>query len=144
MKKSVLILLLFLGFNLTNAQEITYTPLTEYKVESFQTSLITKKMMFDWFGKWDKVAYTKNNDIILIWTNRKIINEANETFMIITSSKENEDEMYGTIQILSSNNQDALVENSPYREYLTEFLKTISKQENKNKKFYKEYLKVEY
>ena len=101
-------------------------------------------MMFDWFGKWDKVAYTKNNDIILIWTNRKIINEANETFTIITSSKENEDEMYGTIQILSSNNQDALAENSPYREYLTEFLKTISKQENKNKKFYKEYLKVEY
>lgn len=144
MKKSVLILLLFLGFNLTNAQEIASIPLTEYKVESFQTSLITKKMMFDWFGKWDKVAYTKNNDIILIWTNRKIINEANETFMIITSSKENEDEMYGTIQILSSNNQDALAENSPYREYLTEFLKTISKQENKNKKFYKEYLKVEY
>ena len=144
MKKSVLILLLFLGFNLTNAQEIASIPLTEYKVESFQTSLVTKKMMFDWFGKWDNVAYTKNNDIILIWTNRKIINEANETFMIITSNKENEEEMYGTIQILSSNNQDALAENSPYREYLTEFLKTISKQENKNKKFYKEYLKVEY
>lgn len=52
--------------------------------------------------------------------------------------------MYGTVQILTSKKQDALAKDSPFREYLNEFLKTISKKENKNKKFYKEYIKVIY
>ncbi len=101
-------------------------------------------MMFDWYGKWDKVLYTQDNKALLVWTHRKIINEAPEVFNIIASSVEKGDEMFGTIQILTSQNEDALAENSPYREYLNEFIKTISKQDNKSKRFFREYIKVEY
>lgn len=52
--------------------------------------------------------------------------------------------MYGIVQVLTSKKQDALAKDSPFREYLNEFLKTVSKQKNKSKKFYKEYLKVVY
>lgn len=101
-------------------------------------------MLFDWFGKWDNVMYSDNNEVSLVWSNRRVINEANETFTLIASSIENEEEMYDTIQILTSKKQDALAKDSPFREYLNEFLKTVSKKENKSKRFFKEYLKVEY
>lgn len=135
---------LFFSFNCLNAQEQAERSLTEYRVESFQTPLVTKKMLYDWLGKWDNVLYTKNNQPLLVWSNKNIINESNETFTLIASSVENDEEMYGTVQILTSKKQDALAKDSPFREYLNEFLKTISKKENKNKKFYKEYIKVVY
>ncbi|MFV0148132.1 hypothetical protein NZD85_06730 [Empedobacter stercoris] len=144
MKKTILFITLILNFTILNAQEQAQRSLTEYRVESFQTSLVAKKMLFDWFGKWDNILYTENNEALLVWSNRNIINEANESFTLIASSIENEEEMYGTVQVLTSKKQDALAKDSPFREYLNEFLKTVSKQENKSKKFYKEYLKVEY
>ncbi|HJD87776.1 MAG TPA: hypothetical protein K8W08_09995 [Empedobacter falsenii] len=144
MKKTILFITLILNFTILNAQEQAQRSLTEYRVESFQTSLVAKKMLYDWLGKWDNILYTENNEALLVWSNRNIINEANESFTLIASSIENEEEMYGTVQVLTSKKQDALAKDSPFREYLNEFLKTVSKQENKSKKFYKEYLKVEY
>lgn len=144
LKKIILFITLLLNFSILNAQEQVQRSLTEYRVESFQTSLVAKKMLYDWLGKWDEVLYSENNEALLVWSNRKIVNEANETFTLIASSTENEEEMYGTVQVLTSKKQDALAKDSPYREYLNEFLKTVSKKENKNKKFYKEYIKVVY
>ncbi|MFV0236228.1 hypothetical protein OBK19_09970 [Empedobacter falsenii] len=144
MKKLILFITLFLTLNILNAQEQAQRSLTTYRVESFQTSLVAKKMLYDWLGKWDNILYTENNEALLVRSNRNIINEANESFTLIASSIENEEEMYGTVQVLTSKKQDALAKDSPFREYLNEFLKTVSKQENKSKKFYKEYLKVEY
>ncbi|WP_413531792.1 hypothetical protein [Empedobacter brevis] len=144
MKKLFLFIALFTSFQLIHAQKQAERTLTEYRVESFQTPLVAKKMLYDWFGKWDNVLYTENNQPLLVWSNRNIINEAHETFTIIASSTENDDEMYGTVQILTSKRQDALAKDSPFREYLNEFLKTISKKEYKSKKFYKEYIKVVY
>lgn len=144
MKKTILFITLFLNFTILNAQEQVQRSLTEYRVESFQTSLVTKKMLYDWLGKWDDILYTENNETLLVWSNRNIINEANESFTLIASSIENDEEMYGIVQVLTSKKQDALAKDSPFREYLNEFLKTVSKQKNKSKKFYKEYLKVVY
>lgn len=144
MKKTILFITLFLNFTILNAQEQAQRSLTEYRVESFQTSLVTKKMLYDWLGKWDDILYTENNETLLVWSNRNIINEANESFTLIASSIENNEEMYGIVQVLTSKKQDALAKDSPFREYLNEFLKTVSKQKNKSKKFYKEYIKVVY
>ncbi len=101
-------------------------------------------MLYDWLGKWDNILYNEKNQPLLVWSNKNIINESNETFTLIASSVENDEEMYGTVQVLTSKKQDALAKDSPFREYLNEFLKTISKKENKSKKFYKEYIKVVY
>ncbi len=128
--------MLFVGNPLLNAQ-------TEYKIESFKTALVTKKMMFDWYGKWDKVLYTETQHSLLIWTNRRIINESTETFTVIASSLETNEGLFGSIQILTSDNRDALAYDSPYREYLNEFIKTLSKQKNRNMRFFKEYAKLE-
>ncbi|MGV0756527.1 hypothetical protein ACTS95_16200 [Empedobacter brevis] len=145
MKKLILFITFLISFNtLLYAQQQAERSLTEYRVESFQTPLVAKKMLYDWLGKWDNVLYTENNQALLVWSNRNIINEANETFTLIASSIENEEEMYGTIQVLTSKKQDALAKDSPFREYLNEYLKTISKKETKSKKFYKEYIKVVY
>lgn len=144
MKKIIALYIFLSAFVSVQAQEQPADYFTEYRVESFQTPLVAKKMMFDWYGKWDKVLYTQDNKALLVWTHRKIINEAPEVFNIIASSVEKGDEMFGTIQILTSQNEDALAENSPYREYLNEFIKTISKQDNKSKRFFREYIKVEY
>lgn len=144
LKKLFLFIVLFTSFNLLYAQEQAERSLTEYRVESFQTSLVAKKMLYDWFGKWDNVLYTKNNQPLLVWSNKNIINESNETFNLIASSVENDEEMYGTVQVLTSKKQDALAKDSPFREYLNEFLKTVSKKENKSKRFFKEYIKVVY
>ncbi|GEM53646.1 hypothetical protein [Empedobacter brevis] len=144
MKKLILFITFLISFNTLYAQQQAERSLTEYRVESFQTPLVAKKMLYDWLGKWDNVLYTENNQALLVWSNRNIINEANETFTLIASSIENEEEMYGTIQVLTSKKQDALAKDSPFREYLNEYLKTISKKETKSKKFYKEYIKVVY
>ncbi|WP_334125272.1 hypothetical protein [Empedobacter brevis] len=144
MKKLILFIAFLISFNILYAQQQAERSLTEYRVESFQTPLVAKKMLYDWLGKWDNVLYTENNQALLVWSNRNIINEANETFTLIASSIENEEEMYGTIQVLTGKKQDALAKDSPFREYLNEYLKTISKKETKSKKFYKEYIKVMY
>ncbi|MDM1073160.1 hypothetical protein HX001_11760 [Empedobacter brevis] len=144
MKKLILFITFLISFNTLYAQQQAERSLTEYRVESFKTPLVAKKMLYDWLGKWDNVLYTENNQALLVWSNRNIINEANETFTLIASSIENEEEMYGTIQVLTSKKQDALAKDSPFREYLNEYLKTISKKETKSKKFYKEYIKVVY
>jgi len=144
LKKLILFITFLISFNTLYAQQQAERSLTEYRVESFQTPLVAKKMLYDWLGKWDNVLYTENNQALLVWSNRNIINEANETFTLIASSIENEEEMYGTIQVLTSKKQDALAKDSPFREYLNEYLKTISKKETKSKKFYKEYIKVVY
>jgi len=144
LKKLILFIAFLISFNILYAQQQAERSLTEYRVESFQTPLVAKKMLYDWLGKWDNVLYTENNQALLVWSNRNIINEANETFTLIASSIENEEEMYGTIQVLTGKKQDALAKDSPFREYLNEYLKTISKKETKSKKFYKEYIKVMY
>ncbi|WP_312556524.1 hypothetical protein [Empedobacter brevis] len=144
MKKLILFIAFLISFNILYAQQQAERSLTEYRVESFQTPLVAKKMLYDWLGKWDNVLYTENNQTLLVWSNRNIINEANENFTLIASSIENEEEMYGTIQVLTGKKQDALAKDSPFREYLNEYLKTISKKETKSKKFYKEYIKVVY
>jgi len=144
LKKLILFIAFLISFNILYAQQQAERSLTEYRVESFQTPLVAKKMLYDWLGKWDNVLYTENNQTLLVWSNRNIINEANENFTLIASSIENEEEMYGTIQVLTGKKQDALAKDSPFREYLNEYLKTISKKETKSKKFYKEYIKVVY
>lgn len=136
-KRLLLLIALFIFSIAANAQ-------TEYKIESFKTPLVAKKMLFDWFGKWDKVLYTEDNQILLVWKNRNVINEAPESFTLIASSFEDGEEMYGIVQVLTASQHDALAKDSPYREYINEFLKTLSKKEVKNRRFYKEYIKLEY
>lgn len=116
---------------------------TSFKIESFETSLVTKKMLYDWFGKWDSVLQTEDDPITLVWTNRNVINEANERFTLLAYSSESEEGLYGKVIVLTSKKQDALAFDSPFKEYLNEFLKTVSRQKNNSKRFYKEYKKVE-
>ncbi|GGF08795.1 hypothetical protein SAMN05443634_102188 [Chishuiella changwenlii] len=130
-----LIFTLLLSSIVVNAQ-------TSFKIESFETSLVTKKMLYDWFGKWDNIAQTDDDDTALVWTNRKVINEANETFTLIASSSETEEGLYGSVIVLTSKSQDALAFDSPYKEYLNEFLKTIARKKSNSKRFFREYQKI--
>ena len=75
LKKLFLFIALFTSFNLLYAQEQAERSLTEYRVESFQTPLVAKKMLYDWLGKWDNVLYNENNQPLLVWSNKNIINE---------------------------------------------------------------------
>lgn len=134
-KKLSLIFTLLLSSIVVNAQ-------TSFKIESFETSLVTKKMLYDWFGKWDNIAQTDYDSTALVWTNRKVINEANETFTLIASSSESEEGLYGSVIILTSKSQDALAFDSPFKEYLNEFLKTISRKKSNSKRFFREYQKI--
>lgn len=115
---------------------------TSFKTESFETSLVTKKMLYDWFGKWDSVIQTEDDPTTLVWTNKKVINEANEAFTLIASGYESEEGLYGKVIVLTSKKQDALAFDSPFKEYLNEFLKTVSRKQIKSKRFFKEYQKI--
>jgi len=134
-KKLSLIFTLLLSSIVVNGQ-------TSFKIESFETSLVTKKMLYDWYGKWDNIAQTDDDSTALVWTNRKVINEANETFTLIASSSESEEGLYGSVIVLTSKSQDALAFDSPFKEYLNEFLKTISRKKSNSKRFFREYQKI--
>lgn len=117
------------------------TYINELRFYGVHSSFYTKKIMFDKFGKWDKVIRLDNErHPILIWENKKLFDD--EVYSIATRGVENINEIYAAVIVLDSSNQDCFDKDYIKKVALINFFSKGIYNLSDDKKFYKEYWKI--
>ncbi|TCK69276.1 hypothetical protein DFQ05_0796 [Winogradskyella wandonensis] len=108
--------------------------------ECVHTAFYTSKVMFDKFGKWDKVVYKNSNKPILIWTKKRLFDDINELFTIATDGLESADKTYTSFLAFDSSLNDLLESKSKYKKQLIAYMSELIKNNNPNKReFYESF-----
>lgn len=108
------------------------------------SALYTKKYMYKRFGHWDEVIVDKtNNKNYLIWNNCKLFEDRNELFNVAASGIENRQEMYSSVIIFNSKQDDLFTDASPLRDTLVSlFYYGTQKTKLSKDRFYRDYWKM--
>jgi len=111
------------------------------KFNAVASAMYTKKILFDKFGKWTTVVPTGDKrNFILIWENIKLFDDKEELFTVAANGIESWEEMFASVMVFDSKNNDCLTENNEYKnEIITLFSNSIQNLNN-DKTFYKIYL----
>lgn len=117
----------------------------EVRYECVNTSFLTKKVMYDKFGKWDKVINIEGRDHpILVWTNKDLFNNG-EKYTVLTYGIEEYYYMYASVMVFSPKNVDLLSNSSSQKLTLTKYFSDLIKSNDvKNTLFYEDYWKMVY
>ncbi|MCG1037664.1 hypothetical protein [Polaribacter sargassicola] len=119
----------------------TYT--NELRFNAVNSAMYTKKIMYDKFGKWDKEFWPDGaNQPILIWEKRKLIKNQNELYSVATNGKESMKEMFASVIVFDSKNQDCLSEDYKLKDPVVNFFATKIKNLSSNHDFYDVYWKM--
>ncbi|CAM1350347.1 hypothetical protein [Tenacibaculum crassostreae] len=127
-------------------ENLNSTYINELRFIEVRSSFYTKEIMWNNFGKWDKVIKPiEENHPILIWERRKLFDYQDELYTILAYGVENKKIMYSSIIILDSDKKDCLSNNSIVKDslisYFSNKMKNL-KNFNSNQDLYKEYLKM--
>ena len=115
---------------------ISYTVL---KFQCVYSGTYTSKVMFDKYGKWDKIVYAEKNIPLFIWEKVKLFESDNSTFTIITGLRENS-EIITNVMVFDEFNNDMLSLNSSYREQLINYFSDAIRSNDETKTdFYEAY-----
>ena len=112
----------------------------ELKFNDVASAMYTKKILFDKFGKWKTaIPAGDNRNFILIWENIKLFDDKEELFTVMADGIESWEEMFASVMVFDSKNNDCLSENNEYKnEIITLFSDSIQNL-NKDNTFYKIY-----
>ena len=122
--------------------------INEIKYVGVHTGMLTKKIMYDKFGKWSREIYPKQKrHPLLVWDEIELFPKHPIKFTIITQGAEGLegarkglDKTYASIMIFDKKNQDLLSENSEYKAKLIDYFSDLIKSNDYTKKeFYKIY-----
>ncbi|MDO8316452.1 MAG: hypothetical protein Q7T12_02905 [Flavobacterium sp.] len=168
MKKTLLIISLFIMFSCSTSQKIVdkgkcpqyfenkYTEILDKKYETIYnkdtitfneirfecvySALYSHKVMFDKFGKWDKAIYPNNKKYpILVWEQVDLYSNGKK-YNVYTNGTEEWKYIYASVMVFDENGTDLLFNESPEKEKLTNyFAELIKKHETKKNDFYKVY-----
>jgi hypothetical protein len=107
------------------------------KFNAVASAMYTKKILFDKFGKWTSaVPAGDNRNFILIWENIKLFDDKEELFTIAAHGIESWEEMFASVIVFDSKNNDCLSENNEYKnEIITLFSNSIQNL-NKDNTFF--------
>lgn len=107
------------------------------KFNAAASAMYTKKILFDKFGKWTTaVPAGDNRNYILIWGNIKLFDDKEELFTVAAHGIESREEIFSSVMVFDSKNNDCLTENNEYKsEIITLFTNYIHKI-NKDDTFY--------
>ncbi len=113
------------------------------KFNAVSSAMYTQKIMFDKFGKWTTaVPAGDNRNLILIWENVKLFDDKEELFSVAACGIEGWGEMFASVMVFDSKNNDCLSNNSIYlNEIITLFSNNIQNLNNDDT-FYKIYLSI--
>ena len=115
--------------------------INELRFNNVFSATYTQKLMFDKFGVWDKEINIKGNkNLILIWEKRKLFNST-DVYSIATDGIENMKNIYASVVVFDSKNNDCLTKDHPKKDSIIAFFSKGIINLSSNKKFYKEYRK---
>ncbi|WP_298422290.1 hypothetical protein [uncultured Kordia sp.] len=118
--------------------------INEVKYRCVHSASYTKKVMFDRFGKWHKVAFPDNNSRHpnLIWNNVKLLDDVDKKFTVVTRGEESRQTIYASVMIFDENGNDMLAENSTLRFRLIELFGYYIKENKNDRTFFDAYWKM--
>jgi hypothetical protein len=114
------------------------------KFNAVASAMYTQKVLFDKFGKWTTAVQAEDNrNYILIWKNIKLFDDKEELFTVAANGVESREEMFASVMVFDSKNNDCLSENNVYKnEIITLFKNCIHRLNNDNTFYtiYKEFI----
>ena len=116
----------------------------ELKYECVNTAMLTKKIMYDTFGKWDKEIYPKRKSHpILVWENIKLFYNDTVKFTVATNGIESYKYINASVLVFDKEYKDALAKVSKYKSKLISYFSDMIHSNNTKKKdFYEIYWKT--
>ena len=124
-----------------NENDSTY--INELRFNAVFSSMYTKKLMFDEFGKWDKEIRPNNErHPILVWENKRLFNKENKTYSIAASGIESKKEMYASVIVFDSENRDCLSETHPKKDSIINYFSNGIINLKSDRMFYDTYWKM--
>ncbi|CAM3663901.1 hypothetical protein FLGE108171_09315 [Flavobacterium gelidilacus] len=117
--------------------------LNELRFNAVYSAMYSQKLMYDKYGKWDNEVWVDNDtDLLLIWHNIKLLDSNDELFSVVTGGVESREEIFATVIVFDSDNQDCLTDTSEYKKILMDFFSTEIKNLSSKKDFYDQYFKT--
>lgn len=121
-----------------NGNDSTY--INELRFNAVFSAMYTKKLMYDKYGKWDKEIWPeKERHPILVWENIQLFDSEKELFSIAANGTESWEEMYASVIVFDSQDNDCFKENSKHKESLLTFFDLGIRSVNSDKEFYNIY-----
>jgi len=118
--------------------------LNEIKYQCAYSAMYTSKGMFDRFGKWDEVIFSKNKTRpLFLWENVKLFPDDTISFNVVAHGLENEKTTYASVMVFDKAYKDLLSENSDYKTKLKDNFSVVIRTNDPNQtKFYEAYWKT--
>ena len=96
--------------------------------------------MYEKYGKWDKEIWPeKERHPILVWENIQFFDSEKELFSIAANGTESWEEIYVSVIVFDSQDNDCFKENSKHKESLPTFFDLVIRSVNSDKEFYNIY-----
>jgi len=123
-----------------NNDSISYN---EIRFECVYSPSYTHKVMYDKFGKWDKMIYpTNKKHPMLLWKDVDLFSDGKK-FIVVTNGVEEWKHIYASVMIFDKDENDLLSNNSKEKIALAKyFSKLILHNDHDKKEFYEAYRKV--
>ena len=114
----------------------------ELKFNGVISAMYTQKLMYDKFGEWDEIIKPKSlNNLIFVCENVKLFENSEQLYTVAADGTESWKEMYASVIVLNSTNQDCLSEDSIIKDSLISYFSNGIKNLNSSKKFNRLYRK---
>ena len=80
---------------------------TILKLEQISSAMLTKRIMYENFGIWNREVQLSNQEFeSLVWNNIKLFDDVDTQFTIIAGGEENKNELFAFIIVLDENQKD--------------------------------------
>lgn len=104
------------------------------------SAFYTSEVMFQHHGLWDStLKRTKKEAPILIWFNKKLLEDDDELYTVAAFGFESQEEIYTSLVILNEKGEDCLKDTHPQKERLIRHFSKGIQELKKAKKFYRKY-----
>jgi hypothetical protein len=119
------------------------TYLNELKFNAVFSAMYTQKMMYDKFGKWhSEISSKKQRKLILTWQNIKLFENDSELYTVVAYGIEDRKEIYASVIVFDSKNNDCLSANSDKRALITDYFSKGIQKLNSSEEFYHLWYKI--
>lgn len=109
-----------------------------YEIKSALDSMM---LMYRNYGEWDKKTYSLHQSNIkrLIWKEVKLLDNLDETFLVIADGIETIKDYYACLMVFDSNNRDCLDESHPLNQKIMYNLVSKMRKLDRKKSLYKKF-----
>ena len=133
----------YLNYNILKipiVQKTDTVTINELKFNAVLSSMYTKRVMYDKFGKWTKEVRPNNErHPILIWEKIKLFENEDKRYTIYADGSENWNEIYASVLVFDENDKDCLSDESTIRKEIINLFSDGIKNLSKSEKFSKIY-----